>query len=484
MAVQDTIASMNKHTQDAYDKIEEKGGELPVNKNLANLATAIRSIPGGGGWDPSNPTLDGLQDALDKGEDVLINTEIPDTWNGVSNPLVVGINTIIEKGGQRYKAIGLVRKYADPTTQVFGSTNDYSASPILSYLNNDYLSKCSEALKNIISEVEVGSYNGSTIQKVSGKVHLFSGIEVGGTAQAGEGEFWPYWKQKTGLSAADNTANSGRIVNSTSGAPQYWWLRSRGTTSPQVSDVTADGQVYYGAAPNATIAVLPQFWVLASNPLPQPSVPTSLAELKQMVNEGKEIAIGTEIEDTYNGGTSFKWRVLHQGYATLPNNNRVEGVYIMPSFVENVSARAGSSDYSQSNTATNLSAWFEKFNDTTKSLITEINVPCYTQSSQKNVNAKIWALSATELYGSNAYSNGFDDGFAFDYFKKEIGANPTNNAAPSRVLQVLWGGANAWRTRSNTGDSSTYYVTYQGTISSVSISTSTLLAGACFISAD
>lgn len=44
MAISDTIESMYENTENAYDKVQEKGGTIPANKNLQNLASAIDSI--------------------------------------------------------------------------------------------------------------------------------------------------------------------------------------------------------------------------------------------------------------------------------------------------------------------------------------------------------------------------------------------------------------------------------------------------------
>ena len=49
MAISDTIESMYENTRNAYDKVQEKGGTIPANKNLQNLAGAIESIVTGGG---------------------------------------------------------------------------------------------------------------------------------------------------------------------------------------------------------------------------------------------------------------------------------------------------------------------------------------------------------------------------------------------------------------------------------------------------
>lgn len=47
MAISDTITSMQNHLKNAYDKVSEKGGTLPAEKNMANLSEAIGSVPSG-----------------------------------------------------------------------------------------------------------------------------------------------------------------------------------------------------------------------------------------------------------------------------------------------------------------------------------------------------------------------------------------------------------------------------------------------------
>lgn len=46
MAISDTIQSMSTNISNAYTKIADKGGTIPANKNLQNLANAIDSISG------------------------------------------------------------------------------------------------------------------------------------------------------------------------------------------------------------------------------------------------------------------------------------------------------------------------------------------------------------------------------------------------------------------------------------------------------
>ena len=39
-----TITSCNTHVSEAYDRVKALGGTIPSQKNLTNLATAIRSL--------------------------------------------------------------------------------------------------------------------------------------------------------------------------------------------------------------------------------------------------------------------------------------------------------------------------------------------------------------------------------------------------------------------------------------------------------
>ena len=44
MAISDTITSMQNHLKSAYEKVSEKGGTVPSEKNMANLSEAIDSV--------------------------------------------------------------------------------------------------------------------------------------------------------------------------------------------------------------------------------------------------------------------------------------------------------------------------------------------------------------------------------------------------------------------------------------------------------
>ena len=55
MSIATELSAMNGHILGAYDEINAKGGTVPANKNMANLASSISSIEtgGGGGFDLS-----------------------------------------------------------------------------------------------------------------------------------------------------------------------------------------------------------------------------------------------------------------------------------------------------------------------------------------------------------------------------------------------------------------------------------------------
>lgn len=182
-------------------------------------------------WDPTNPTLDGLQAAVNAGEYIEPGTEIPDTWNGQSAPLVVAhnLNSTNNSAYGGAEGVILMRKYALDTPMRYAAQEvyPYDTCTIPQYLDGEYLDKCSPELRGMISDLTV-SYMGyyGVIRQRTNKWNLISGVEACGTYNSGEGVMWDIWKQRTGLSSPDNGNNSGRMVTRSNGKAVKWWIRS------------------------------------------------------------------------------------------------------------------------------------------------------------------------------------------------------------------------------------------------------------------
>lgn len=76
MSIASELSALNGYILGAYDEINDKGGTVPADKNMANLASAIASISSGGGggavlcnmgtFTPSSSGVYNLEHGLDK----------------------------------------------------------------------------------------------------------------------------------------------------------------------------------------------------------------------------------------------------------------------------------------------------------------------------------------------------------------------------------------------------------------------------------
>lgn len=201
-----------------------------------------------------------------------VGTEIPDTWNGQSNPLIVA-QYLDSSNNSSYggaEGVMLVRKYIDPAGQKFNNEAYdiyYDGSVILDYLNSTYLNNCSDAVKAIISEVAVPYYDNSSMTSVLGKWHLMSAYEVCNQGNSGtkgyEGIMWDLWQQRTELSSPNGPYDStpGRAATDRDGNALAWWLRSRFTSYGGARVNATSGSLANTTADNNDIGVLPVCFV-------------------------------------------------------------------------------------------------------------------------------------------------------------------------------------------------------------------------------
>ena len=279
------------------EAIMDGGVDVPEGEGMVEYYKYIDQLGGGSSWDPNNPTLESFKQAVDNGEDIEIGLEIPDTYDGKDNPLIVA-QKLDSSNNSSYGGVEgyiLIRKYVDPISQQWNTSTivSYPTSAVKTYLDSDYLNGCSDILKGMIGDIAVIAAGA----KVSSKWFLPSGLEIGSTFNAGEGIFWDYFQNQTGLSSASNLANNGRVVNDNNGTVRNWWLRSA-SSAGGVCYATTDGRVSRADTTNK-YGILPTCFIAKSSngggsddtifdpDLSGPLDDKQLENLKEIVKSGK-----------------------------------------------------------------------------------------------------------------------------------------------------------------------------------------------------
>lgn len=201
-----------------------------------------------------------------------VGTEIPDTWNGNSNPLIVTqyFTTANSKYGGAIGTI-LIRKYVEPVSQQYSSNNSYgyiyTSSDILSYLSGDYYNKCSSVLKTLISPIkfQVSSGGGSpNLIPNAQYFFLMSACEMGNQgywgSQSYEGVMWDYWIKKTGFSQPNANSSTARIATDRNGTAQPYWIRTSATSDLGAGYVRANSGITW-QKPTNTAGVRPACFI-------------------------------------------------------------------------------------------------------------------------------------------------------------------------------------------------------------------------------
>lgn len=210
-----------------------KGVDVPENAKIEDYPAYIAQIvAGGGGYDPDNPTLEGLKAALDAGDKDAFpaNSTIPDTYDGAPFNWVVGhYGTATMSDGSDREGV-----YLFSSTSVTNMNAQYasgqSIAKIYEWLNGIFLTGCSDTLKSLVGEIMVSSASSQTLVA---KIWLMSVGELlaeSPTPSNGGGEPWDAWKIRTGLSSPSNKDNAGRIMTNTGGKAVVY--RTRSTFTP------------------------------------------------------------------------------------------------------------------------------------------------------------------------------------------------------------------------------------------------------------
>lgn len=251
MSIKTEVENTAKYLREAYVALEDKGATVAGDKNMANLAGAVQSIKAGGS---TVFTLEAFCNALDTSLDSCmkkypVGTRLDDTYDGQSDPLVVAMYTSSSVSGYTGTKAGafLIRQYAFYTPDLMfdpeGSMAKWNdASPISQFLNNEYLNKCSDKLKERVTSVLYPAYSSTGI--TAHPWSISSAVEVMGASMSGDGTAWDFWKQVVMSTSTSDTANSNRICYDRDSKVVKCWLRTHGGSLDQACCIDSDGSVY------------------------------------------------------------------------------------------------------------------------------------------------------------------------------------------------------------------------------------------------
>lgn len=226
-----------------------------------------------------NPTVSEVAEAVRSGKASTlfpVGTIVSDTLDSQDAPLIItqyltGSESAHQYGGE--KGALLTRQYPleEPQVFSFNETLDYGESNLNESLNTLHLDRCSEELKSVLSEITTSQNTTSSGGQqffTTSKVFLPGDGELMASSAAGaDGTASPYWKEKTGLSTAASTANTGRIIKNKNGVARDVWTRSFATDSGVVKGlriIKTDGSLSQNTEPVSPVAshyVLPVYFI-------------------------------------------------------------------------------------------------------------------------------------------------------------------------------------------------------------------------------
>lgn len=425
-------------------------------------------------------SLEDLKTVLEKGigPDVYpAGAELPDTWNGNSNPLIVaqylhsGNNS--SYGGA--EGVILIRKYVEPTEYEWGDKTGYNGSIVKDFIDTTYLENCSEALKSAISDISIPRYSSSNgMNYLQVKWFLMSAYEVcnqGIADPAGnEGIMWDYWKRKTGLSTPDDfdEANNGRIMRDRNGTAQNVWLRSQFYGSI-VGFVHTSGSVDGYAPSGHQNGVLPACFIpgiVPEPPLP-PSIDISKVLDKDTLYDIQRVVKAGRASEYFNLGDELK--VKYSSY-TMPfeivgfEDVEVEGgetkhaINLLAKYTSETTTAwggSGSTKYSASTLRTHCTSTYQgKLNSDFVSCLANTRVQTYSRDGSTDVvYDKVFAPSMSQLgVTDTVYNTTQQDATEGPAFAAYKGA--TNSKRKKQAIDATNTAQNYWTRSVYSADSS------------------------------
>lgn len=180
---------------------------------------------------------------------------------------------------------------------------------------------------------------------------------------------------------------------------------------------------------------------------------------------------GALLLDLYNKSTSFYWRIVHYGSATLSDGSTGYGAYLW-AMVNMGAGSTTSPDYGVASLSTGVEQLFANISDDVKGKVVPIKVPYVYSGVQKTVDAHMWLLSVVEVNGVAQASYGAG-GYPFDYFSGNGTVAPTNSALDARKTSAYLNAANV-ALRSAYNSSNVNYAKADGSIAYATYNSSTI----------
>lgn len=239
-SIAEELQEVRSTKREIASAIEEMGVDVPAKTTFREYANLIGDIV-------TTPTLKGLKKALQNGsapEKYPVGTTLPDTYADYDSPWTVMdyaqatlADNTVNNGAY------LVRLIAEPNS-IFGQNANYGNSTVNTFLNSEYLTKCTSDFRDLVTEIKVPFFDGTIDTTTNAKCWLLSATEIMNQGRNHiEGFGFELWKQRTGLSSPDGLGanNAGRIMRNRDGVAQLWWTRSWYNSSNLVAVNTNGG---------------------------------------------------------------------------------------------------------------------------------------------------------------------------------------------------------------------------------------------------
>ena len=381
----------------------------------------------------------------------------------------------------------LLRKDAITSMAFSDTDNSYATSNAHKYLNNEFINRFSESMRNLIKTVKIPYKKGNSAENypcmlreegLETKAFLLYVCEVLGI----ETDTYRYWETGDKLQYFTNLNNKAKICKNSDGAAIYWWLRTPYLNSPpsadQTSNVTKQCYVHpngdtgstYGSNVTSTSYYIRPTIILPLNMVVNDQ--NILMETSEQIGLLNSRTIG-EIVQLKENGEWIDYIVINKGNPDVTiYDDSCNGVWLMrKSAVQTAplssSAMSDTGSYIQTTTHAWLNNNFlERFDEATNNLIKSVKIPyqSWTYPSSKysftynklsnGFSAKAFLLSGYECGFSSDSSHGngvYAEGKTLPFFLYSQAYSSTNlaiNNASVKLNKLCGGltneGAIAW----------------------------------------